>query len=136
MLPVIGIKATQTAKKVVTNKYVIGIIVLVVVLLFSKKKIAALIQSYKEKKFDKNETKAANQLAQQYRSASNPSGISWMIDMDGTDEEQIDRLAYQSKGRFKPIADAYQLKFGETLTDRMRKELDSEELQNWRNIIH
>ena len=89
----------------------------------------------RQRKFDKNEAQDVNQIAQQYRSAVNPSGISWMINIDGTDEAEIERLGYQSKGKLQPIADAYRLKFEESLTDTLRKELSPTEFQNWRNIV-
>ena len=97
--------------------------------------ITKLIRAYKEKQFDKNEAKDYNQLAQQYRAAANPSGSDWMIDWDGTDEEAIERLGYQTKGHLASVAAVYKQKFHETLTDRLRKELDTDEFQNWRNIV-
>jgi hypothetical protein len=127
--------ASTGAKKVLGNKYiVIGIIVLII-LFFLKGRIKKMIKNYNEKQFDKNETTDVNQLAQQYRSASNPSGSSWMIDFDGTDEDAIEKLAFQTKGHFTNVASAYKQKFDETLTDRVRAELDSDEFKNWHNII-
>ena len=123
------------AKKVLSNKYVIMTIVLIAVIFLARGGIKKFIKARNENKFNKNETKDANQLALQYRTASNPSGNSWMIDFDGTDEDSIEKLAYQTKGILKNVADAYKLKFEETLSDRMSKELDGKELQNWRNIV-
>lgn len=126
---------TVTAKKVLGNKYIMIGIITLIVLFFLKGKIKRLIQNYNESQFDKNETTDVNQLAQQYRSASNPSGSSWMIDFDGTDEDAIEKLAFQTKDHFTDVASAYKQKFNETLTDRMRAELGSDEFQNWHNII-
>ncbi len=123
------------AKKVLSNKYVMIALVILVLLFFFRGRIRKMIRKRNEKKFDKNETQDVNQIAQQYRSASNPSGVSWMIDFDGTDEEAIDKLAYQSKNNFNAIASAYRQKFDETLTDRMRAELDTDDFQSWHNII-
>lgn len=123
------------AKKVLSNKYVMIALVILVLLFFFRGRIRKMIRRRNEKKFDKNETQDVNQIAQQYRSASNPSGVSWMIDFDGTDEEAIDKLAYQSKNNFNAIASAYRQKFDETLTDRMRAELDTDDFQSWHNII-
>ena len=123
------------AKKALSNKYVMIALVILVLLFFFRGRIRKMIRRRNEKKFDKNETQDVNQIAQQYRSASNPSGVSWMIDFDGTDEEAIDKLAYQSKNNFSAIANAYRQKFDETLTDRMRAELDTDEFKNWHNII-
>ncbi|NQY09821.1 MAG: hypothetical protein HRT71_09950 [Flavobacteriales bacterium] len=122
-------------KKVFSNKYVLLTIAALFVLFLTRNKIKKIFIKRNEDKFDKEETEDFNQIAQQYRSASNPSGIEFLIDADGTDEEAIERLAYQTKGNFQQIADGYNMKFDETLTDRMRKELDSDEFQQWYNII-
>jgi hypothetical protein len=135
MNPALAMKAAEGAKKVLSNKYVVIILVLIAAIFVLKGGIKKVANYIREKRFDKNETKDTNQLAQQYRAASNPSGVAWLIDMDGTDEDQIEKLAYQTKGNFKPIADTYRLKFDETLTDRMRKELGAEDFQDWHNIV-
>ncbi len=128
-------KITQGTKKILSNKYVVIGIIVFITLFILRGGIRKIITRIREKKFNKNETKNVNQIAQQYRAASNPSGANWMINWDGTHEDQIEKLAYQTKGYLKPIADAYKLKFQETLTDRMRKELDAEDFQNWYNIV-
>lgn len=135
MNPKIAKGVAVGAKKVLSNKYVMIALVILVLLFFFRGRIRKMIRRRNEKKFDKNETQDVNQIAQQYRSASNPSGVSWMIDFDGTDEEAIDKLAYQSKNNFNAIANAYRQKFDETLTDRMRAELDTDDFQSWHNII-
>lgn len=127
--------AAVGAKKVFSNKYVLIVLLAIVILLFFRGRIRKMIKRHKEKQFDKNETQDVNQIAQQYRAAANPSGVSWMIDFDGTDEDAIDKLAYQSKNNFSSIANAYRQKFDETLTDRMRAELSTDEFQSWHNII-
>uniref|UniRef100_UPI000B205553 hypothetical protein n=1 Tax=Aquimarina longa TaxID=1080221 RepID=UPI000B205553 len=114
----------------------VQIVLLIVILYFIfRRKIKKMIYNYRQRKFNQNEARDVNQLAQQYRSAANPSGISWMINVDGTDEREIERLGYQTKGQLQPIADAYRLKFEESLTDRLRKELSPKEFQDWKNII-
>lgn len=123
------------AKKVLSNKYVLITLLVLIVLLILRKRIKKVVRNRQEKKFDKKEAKNVNQLAHQYRSASNPSGVSWMIDFDGTDEDLMMDLALQSKGGYKLIADAYKQKFDESLTDRVRSELDTEDFQKWRYII-
>lgn len=128
MLPVL-------AKKALKNKYVMTAIISIVAFFFLKGSVKKLIRKYRESRFDKNETQDVNQLAQQYRAAANPSALSWMIDIDGTDEAAVERLGYQTKGKLSPIASAYKQKFNETLTDRMRKELNADEFQDWKNII-
>ena len=135
MNPLVANQLLTGAKKVFSNKYVIITLVVVIIFFIAKGGIKKVIRTVRENKFNKNETKDTNQLALQYRTASNPSGNNWMIDWDGTNEEAIEKLAYQTKGVLDEVADAYKLKFDETLSDRMSKELDSEELQNWRNIV-
>lgn len=127
--------AAVGTKKVFSNKYVLIALIVIIGFWFFKGRIKRMMKNYRAKQFDKNETINANQLAQQYRSASNPSGVSWMIDFDGTDEDLIEKLAFQTKGGFDVVADAYHQKFDETLTDRMRAELDTDEFKNWHNII-
>lgn len=94
-------------KKVFSNKYVLLTIAALFVLFLTRNKIKKIFIKRNEDKFDKEETEDFNQIAQQYRSASNPSGIEFLIDADGTDEEAIERLAYQTKGNFQQIADGY-----------------------------
>ena len=123
------------AKKVFSNKYVIIAIIAIISLWLIRGGVKKLIRSWREKQFDKNEAKDVNQIAQQYRAASNPSGSNWMIDWDGTDEDAIELLAHQTKGHLESVARVYKQKFDETLTDRMRKELDTDDFQNWHNIV-
>ena len=135
MNPLIIAKSAQTAKSFFMNRKVQIVLLVIVGYFIFKNKIKKLIRKMRQRKFDKNEASDVNQLAQQYRSAANPSGISWLINTDGTDEEEIERLGYQSKNQLQPIADAYNLKFEESLTDRLRKELSPREFQNWKNIV-
>lgn len=136
MIPLLAAKGIgKMTKGLLGNKYVMLAIILVIILFFFKGKLKRVIQKIRENKFDKNETDDANLIAQQYRAAANPSGISWMIDIDGTSEEAVERLAYQTKGKLDKVTNAYRQKFGETLSDRMRKELSAKEYSNWQNII-
>ena len=135
MNPIVAANLEQKAKKIVTNKYVVIAVVIGISIIILRGRIKRLIKKIRENQFDKNETKDVNQIAQQIRAASNPSGFNWMIDWDGTDEDTLTILAHQTKGAFKEVADAYRLKFAETLTDRIRKELDAKDYQNWINIV-
>ena len=121
--------------KVLSNKKVITTIIVILVLILLRGTIRKIIRKIRQNRFDKNEGKDVNQLAQQYRAASNPSGISWMIDMDGTDEKDMEILGHQTKGKLQAVADAYKLKFNESLSDRIRKELSPDDFHNWRNIV-
>jgi len=126
--------ALKATKAVLSNKFVqLGIVVfaLIVIIKGGVKKWQA---NRREKRFNRNEGKDVNQLAQRYRAASNPSGFEAMIDFDGTDEEALKLLARDTKGRLPDVAAAYRLKFNEALTDRLRKELDADDFQNWHDI--
>ncbi len=135
MNPLVIAQAAQSAKSFFSNRKVQLVLIGIVLYFIFKKKIRKLLHTLRQQKFNKNEARDVNQLAQQYRSAANPSGISWMINVDGTKEEEIERLGYQTKGQLQQVADAYRLKFEESLTDRLRKELSSREFQNWKNIV-
>ncbi|TSE10340.1 hypothetical protein [Aquimarina algiphila] len=135
MNPLVIAQAAKATQSFLMNRKVQIAILIIILYFVFKKKIKKLIHRIRQRKFDKNEAQDVNQIAQQYRSASNPSGISWMINVDGTDEKEIERLGYQSKGKLQPIANAYRLKFDESLSDRLRKELSPEDFQDWKNIV-
>lgn len=135
MNPVILTQVAAGAKKVFTNKYVVIAIIAIISIWLIKGGISKAIRYFKEKNFDKNEAKDINQIAQQYRAASNPSGSDWMIDWDGTNEDALKILAHQTKGHLESVARVYKQKFDESLTDRMRKELDTDDFQDWYNIV-
>ena len=135
MNPLIIKKMVQGLTAVFSNKYVIIGILTFVVFFTLKGGVKKFLKARREKQFNEDEIIDAHQIAQQYRGATNPSGNSWFIDIDGTDEVSIDRLAYQTKGHFEQISNQYKLGFDETLTERMRIELDPDEFQAWYNII-
>ena len=135
MNPIAVASIAKGATSILSNKKVQIAILIIIAYMILKKKIGKVIWKYRQNKFDKNEGDIVNQLAQQYRAAANPSGIAWMIDLDGTNEGEIEKLGYQTKGKLQQIANAYRLKFEESLTDRMRKELSAKDFQNWRNIV-
>ncbi len=135
MNPLILASIASGAKKVLTNRYVAIPILVIATVLLVRGGYRKWRKSNREKKFNRNETADPNQLAIHYRTASNPSGSGWLIDYDGTDDDAVERLAYQTKGVFDEVAKAYGLKYGETLSDRMASELDADELQSWRNIV-
>ncbi|MEW7279729.1 hypothetical protein ABW636_14140 [Aquimarina sp. 2201CG1-2-11] len=135
MNPLLVANIANGARKFFSNRNVQIAIVLLILYWVFKKKIAKAIRRYRERKFDKNEGNSINQLAHQYRAAVNRSGIKWMINFDGTSEDEIKALAHQTKGKLQQVADAYKLKFNESLSDRMRKELSASDFQNWWNIV-
>ncbi|MCB0396836.1 MAG: hypothetical protein KDD36_09295 [Flavobacteriales bacterium] len=135
MNPLILANIISAIKKFFSNKVVLTVIALVVLIFLFKKKIGKAIQSVRSKKFDKQEYKDVNLLAQQYREAVNPSGFDALINYDGTDEQAIETLARQTKGSLREISDAYRLKYNEGLSDRLRRELSSEDFQRWKDIV-
>ncbi|GAA4276284.1 hypothetical protein [Aquimarina mytili] len=135
MNPLVVAQGISSAKSFFSNRKVQIVLLLIVLYFIFKKKIKRFLDNRRLQKFQKDEGSIINQLAQQYRAAFNPSGISWMINFDTTKTQAIERLAYQTKGRFQAIANAYELRYKELLTDRLRRELSADEFQNWQNIV-
>ncbi len=135
MNPILIANVGNGVRKILMNRKVQFAILLLILYWVFKKKIASAIHRYRQNKFDKNEGDIINQLAHQYRAAVNRSGIKWMINFDGTSTTEINALAHQTKGKLQQIANAYKLKFDESLSDRMRKELSASDFQNWWNIV-
>ncbi|WP_103071863.1 hypothetical protein [Aquimarina sediminis] len=135
MNPLLIAQATKSATSFFSNRKVQIVLLGIVLYFIFRRKIKRLIHNYRQRKFNRNEGRDINQIAQQYRSVANPSGISWMINFDGTRTSQLDALARETKGRLQPIADAYRLKFEESLSDRLRKELSAKDYRTWRDIV-
>ena len=135
MNPIITKVATQKVIRFLTSKTVLTIIAIVVVIFILRGGIKKWIRNKNQRAFEKKENTPPAQLAQQYRTAFNPSGVSWLINADGTNEEAIEKLAFQTKGQLDEVARAYKERFDELLTDRLRAELSSDEYQNWINIV-
>jgi len=112
----------------------IGVIVIValIALYYGAKAVA---RNIKKAEFDKNPADDPVRLAQEYRLAINPSGMSWLKAVDGTDEESIMTLARSTKGQLDEVQKMYKNKFGTTLTDDLRDELSSDEYQKWFDIV-
>ena len=127
-------KARKKAVSVAKDPKVITAVIILIVALFFRKKIQAAVANVRAKGFDRKEGSDLNNIVQQYRAAVNPSGVSWLIDMDGTDEDTILALAEKTKGRFQEIARAYRAKFNESITDRMRSDLSVANFTKWQNI--
>jgi len=134
MTPAIRKASKKAAKAVKNPKFVTAILVIVVVIFF-RKKLKNAIENFRRNRFDRNEGSDVNSIVQQYRSAVNPSGVSWLIDVDGTNEEEVLRLAEQSKGQFQEVARAYRAKFNESITDRMRSDLSVSDFAKWQDLV-
>lgn len=130
----------QGASTLLKNRYVqftiVGVVVILVVYLIVKKSFKGVQDFVNDRNFDKNETSDVSGLIQRYRSAMNPSGVSWMIAIDGTNEQAILDLAQETKGSFDDVAKAYKKKFDSNLTDDLRDELSSELFETWYEIIN
>ena len=84
-----------------------------------------------EKRIDNTEVQAAVRI----RSACNPSGSNWLIDMDGTSFAVI-KDALNSVSSFNKLAQEYKNLYPESLLDRLRAELDQGELAEVMKIIN
>ncbi|UZO79742.1 hypothetical protein NBT05_12365 [Aquimarina sp. ERC-38] len=126
----------STLKNILSNRKVQIVLILLILYWLFKKKIGDFIRRQRQKKFDRNDGDTINQLVHQYRAMANPSGISWMQDFDGTSTSQLLSLAYQTRGKLDLVSKAYQLKFSETLNDRLRKELSASDFQRWNDIVN
>ena len=127
----------MTLKKIFSDKRVLLVLGILVVLLLLRKTIKKGIEKIRENKFDRDSTEDPNKLALNARSAVNPSGIGWMVDFDGTDESALMDIGQRMKDMNlqEDVSKAYRLKYGETLEDRVNKELDSEDLRLWESLI-
>ncbi len=135
MNPLVVAQAVKGTGSFFSNRKVQIAILLIVLYFIFKKKIKQFLDNRRLQQFQKDEGSIINQLAQQYRAAINPSGIEWMRNFDGTRTQAIERLAYQTKGRFQAVADAYQLKYKELLSDTLKSELSTDDFQKWFNIV-
>lgn len=137
MNPLIISQILVALKKVFTNKIVLVVVFVLFLYLIFKKKVKDFVNKRSEKKFDEKATEDPNRVALGFRNAANPSGYSWMIDWDGTDEVSFERLARKMKdqGIINEVTKAYQDKYHESLLDRAAKELGGEELKTFDDII-
>lgn len=122
------------------SKTGIILIVLLVVLMLSRKVIQNAVANLKENNFDNNigktkKGKSINLIAESYRNAMNPSGISWLMWSDGTDEEAILNLAPDTAGVLNDVNKAYKNKYGTSLVDDLQGELSSSDFQKWQQIV-
>ena len=127
----------NTIKKVLSDKRVVFVLIAIVVFFLLKKYIKKGIKKIKENKFDKQSHEDPNKLALNFRSAANPSGFNWMIDMDGTDEDTMLDIGQRIKdlNLQEDVSKAYRLKYDETMEERANKELDGEDLRLFESLI-
>lgn len=127
----------NTIKKVLSDKRVVFVLIAIVVFFLLKKYIKKGIKKIKENKFDKQSHEDPNKLALNFRSAANPSGYNWMIDMDGTDEDTMLDIGQRIKdlNLQEDVSKAYRLKYDETMEERANKELDGEDLRLFESLI-
>jgi hypothetical protein len=135
--PVVVATAFKKGKKVLGNRKVQIVLAILIGYFLIKGGAKKVVRFFKNKKFDKKSTEDPNRVALQFRNAANPSGANWMIDFDGTNEEEFDKLARRIKNQdiIKEVSDAYRLKYDETLQERASKELDADELRSFEDII-
>jgi len=77
------------------------------------------------------------QLASRIRTAVNPSGISWFIDTDFTDNEALFQIAKEisEQNNFSDVAKTYKKLYNETLESRLRSEFTASEYKTFFEII-
>ena len=65
-------------------------------------------------------------IAQRIRTAVNPWGFDWSIDLDGFDKDTLLSIAKEikTKEQFDKIARSYQIQFSEDMVQRLRKEME------------
>lgn len=133
----IASKAAKGAGNLLKNRKVQLVLAVLIGLFLLRGGIGKIKAFFNNRKFDKKSTEDPNRIALQFRNAANPSGANWMIDWDGTNEEEFDRLARRIKNQdiIKEVSDAYRLKYSETLQERAAKELDATELRSFEDII-
>ncbi len=140
MNPIIAIGTTlfKGIGKGLKNKNVQIALAVILVIFLLKGGIKKVVRFFKNKKFDNKATEDPNRVALQLRNAANPSGVNWMIDWDGTNEAEFELLARRIKNQdiIKEVSDAYRLKYDETLQERAAKELSTDELQRFEDIIN
>lgn len=78
---------------------------------------------------------AESQQAQLLRQAFNPSGNSWLMALDGTDEESVFSVATQIKDYGK-VADAYRVLYGADLSSDLAEELNRADLTKFWDIVY
>lgn len=84
---------------------------------------------------DSGKTVDKNTIARSFRNAMNPSGLGWMFDIDGTNEEAIYQAARDSAGIFDQVASVYSdIYEGDNLLEDLSGELDGEELARVREL--
>jgi len=105
--------------------------------------VAGGLAVWQLKKFLSNsESKQINepevQLASRIRTAVNPSGVSWLINTDTTDEYSLYQIAKEinEQKNFDKVAKSYQRQFSETLESRLRTEFDPNEYNKFFSIIN
>lgn len=96
-------------------------------LFLSYKAVSAIIKSVKANNAEKDMGDLSTQAAMALHGAFNPSGMRWMIDMDGTSTDAVFE-SLQKAPDIAKVLKAYKNLYGEALIERLEKELNSEEL--------
>jgi len=78
----------------------------------------------------------ATQLASRIRTAVNPSGVSWLINTDFTDNASLFNIANEINiaKNFNEVAKSYKKMYGESLEERLRTEFNSIEYSKFFDI--
>lgn len=113
------------------NNLLFVVLVLVVIYLF----ISGFNKSKKQTYLDGAGLDRNTQQAQALRDAMNRSGVSFLMDVDGTDVELIMQTAQQITD-YKAVSDSYRVLFGSELTQDLSNELSRTDLQTFWNYVY
>lgn len=123
------LRINNSTQTIITLSAIVGAVY------FSKK----LWDRYQSTLRDKNYGNSpAYQSAVAIRNATNPSGIDWMINFDGTNEKALFEIVsnIKNKTQWDELVAVYNKAYGESIIDRLNKELDHEELLKFNTILN
>lgn len=75
------------------------------------------------------------QLAQEYRTAFNPSGIPFLMSVDFTSFEAVKVLAVKTRGIYNKVQEAYTVLYNVALATDLQNELTAEQLTEYYKIL-
>ncbi|GAB3970840.1 hypothetical protein GCM10028806_19600 [Spirosoma terrae] len=113
------------------NNLLLVVVVVVVIYLF----VSGFNKSKKQTYLDGAGTDTNTQQAQALRDAMNRSGVSFLMDVDGTDVELIMQTGQQITD-YKAVSDSYRVLFGSELTTDLSNELSRTDLQTFWNYVY
>lgn len=109
---------------------------LLAIILIGRRVIKSWRNDAQTNRYDKqNNTGRATQMAHEFLAAFNPSGYTWLMGIDGTNEDIVYALAQEMNEKGINLSQVNQSYDGEFLLD-LRSELDSLELARFNSILN